>query len=131
MLPPQPQTTQHTYSTSNCRNIQQRQIACRRQCLSLEFRIGFVVERRLLQAIESRGKDYVPREQNPDAGGGQDIVQRRDVVQAEQHVDVAGARRCLAALQGRARWWFFSAIGTRSSWRGSCQGLIYDRCALG
>ena len=131
MLPPQPHTPHHAHPTRNRRNIQQRQISRRRQRLSLEFRICFVVERRLLQAVESRGKDYIPREQNPDAGGGQDIVQRRDVVQAEQHVDVAGARRCLAALQGRARWWVFSAIGTRSSWRGGCQGLIYDRCALG
>ena len=58
-----------------------------------------------MQRGEGRGEDYVAREKDPDEQGGEDVVEGGDGVETEEHVDVAGACGCAAAVETGALSW--------------------------
>lgn len=106
MLPPQPQTAQHSDAASERGNIQERHVAHRVQSMLLERRVSLGIHLFFLELVERRREDNVPSQQDPDRCRREDVVEGRDVVEVEEHVDVSSPRSGSAPLKLRSLWLF-------------------------
>jgi hypothetical protein len=138
MLPPQPQTACNAQPTCERRNVQQWHVPHRVERVLFEIRVSFVVEIFVLEFVESRGKNNVAGEQDPDGCGGKNVVDGRDVVEPEEHVNIACSSSRTAVLEVRPSgllgprgcaaldWGFDIEMGGSSMWfldpgrRGAC-----------